>query len=333
VIRFLIRRVGAVALQVVLVTLIAYALFFVVSAATGATPEQRVAGKTATPEQVARVAEILGTDRPVYEQYLRFLSGVVQGDFGYSFAYRQPVSNLLFPAAGVTAALVGLAAVLWMVMAIPIGLAGALRVGSRLDRLLTTLTQVGISAPVFWVAPMLVYFLAFLPSQGVFFGVDAGVSVTLFPIQGYTEFAESPIEWLRHLLLPALALSIAFAAFYARYLRALVREQLGQEYVLVARAKGLSTGGIVRHHIGPVVTPALIILLGLDVGATLGGALFVEQTFGLPGLGFLAVSSIRNLDYPMTVGAITLAALVAVLANTVADLAQAALDPRVRRSA
>jgi hypothetical protein len=87
--------------------------------------------------------------------------------------------------------------------------------------------------------------------------------------------------------------------------RALVREQLDKEYVLVARAKGLSTAGVVRHHIGPIVAPALIVMLGLDIGATLGGALFVELTFGLPGLGFLAVSSIRNLDYPMTVGAIT----------------------------
>jgi peptide/nickel transport system permease protein len=332
VIRFIARRLGIVALQIVLVTVTAYGLFFVVSTATGATPEQRVAGRTATPEQVARVAEILGTDRPIYEQYIRFLGGVVQGDFGYSFAYRQPVSNLLFPAAGVTAALVGLAALLWMAMAIPLGLIGALRVGSRLDRFLTMLTQVGISAPVFWVAPMLVYFLAFQPSQGVFFGIQTGTAVTLFPIQGYTEFGESPIEWLRHLLLPALALAIGFAAFYARFVRALTREQLGQEYVLVARAKGLSTGKVVRHHVAPVVAPALVVLLGLDIGATLGGALFVEQTFGLPGIGFLAVSSIRNLDYPMTVGAITLAALMAVLANTVADLAQAALDPRVRAS-
>jgi peptide/nickel transport system permease protein len=180
---------------------------------------------------------------------------------------------------------------------------------------------------------MLVYFLAFQPSQGLVFGIDVGRPITLFPLQGYTEFAKSPFEWLRHLLLPALALSIGFAAFYARFVRALVREQLDKEYVLVARAKGLSTAGVVRRHIGPVVAPAMIILLGLDVGATLGGALFVEQTFGLPGIGFLAVSSIRNLDYPMTVGAITLAALMAVLANTVADLAQAAIDPRVRRSA
>lgn len=327
------RRLSVVAVQIVLVTFVAYALFFVVTAATGATPEQRVAGRTATPEQIARVAAILGTDRPVYEQYVRFLVGVAQGDFGYSFAYRQPVSNLLFPAAGVTAALVGLAAVLWMLLAIPIGLIGALRAGGRLDRMLTTLCQIGISAPVFWVAPMLVYFLAFQPSQGLVFGVDVGWQINLFPVQGYKEFGASPVEWLRHLFLPALALAIGFAAFYARFVRALVREQLDQEYVLVARAKGLSSGRIVRSHIGPVVAPAMITLLGLDVGAMLGGALFVEQTFGLPGLGFLAVSSIKNLDYPMTVGAITLAALMAVAASTVADLAQAALDPRVRRTA
>lgn len=327
------RRLGVVAVQIVLVTFVAYALFFVVTAATGATPEQRVAGRTATPEQIARVATILGTDRPVYEQYARFLVGVAQGDFGYSFAYRQPVSNLLFPAAGVTAALVGLAAILWMLIAIPIGLIGALRAGGRIDRVLTTLSQIGISAPVFWVAPMLVYFLAFQPSQGVLFGVNVGLQLGLFPVQGYTEFGASPLEWLRHLLLPALALAIGFAAFYARFVRALVREQLDQEYVLVARAKGLSSARIVRSHIGPVVAPAMITLLGLDVGAMLGGALFVEQTFGLPGLGFLAVSSIKNLDYPMTVGAITLAALMAVGASTVADLAQAALDPRVRRTA
>jgi peptide/nickel transport system permease protein len=330
-ISFVGRRLGAMVIQVVVVTIIAYALFFVVSSATGATPEQRIAGKAATPEQVALVAKILGTDRPIYVQYLVFLTGAIHGDFGYSFAYRRPVSDLLLPAAGVTASLVAVAAVLWMAIAIPIGIVGALRVGSRLDRLLTTLTQIGISAPVFWVGPMLVYFVAFLPSQGVVLGFNVGHPVTLFPLQGYTELSASPVEWLRHLLLPALALAIGFAALYGRFIRALIREQLDQDYVLVARSKGLSTSHVIRSHIGWVVLPAVIVLLGLDVGATLGGALFAEVTFGLPGLGFLAVSSIKTLDYPMTVGAITLAALMAVLANTVADIAQAALDPRVRR--
>ena len=318
-------------IQVIIVTLIAYVLFFVVSAVTGATPAERIAGKGATPEQVALVAKLLGTDRPIYEQYMSFLAGAIHGDFGYSFAYRRPVSDLLLPAAAVTSSLVGVAAVLWMGMAIPIGIAGALNVGSRVDRFLTTLTQIGISAPVFWVAPMLVYFFAFLPSQGKILGINVGTPVTFFPLQGYTEFTTSPVDWLRHLLLPGLALAIGFAALYARFIRALIREQLDQDYVLVARAKGMSTAGLVRAHIGPVVLPAVVVLLGLDIGATLGGALFVEVTFGLPGLGFLAVSSIKTLDYPMTVGAITLAALMAVLANTVADIAQAALDPRVRR--
>jgi peptide/nickel transport system permease protein len=158
-----------------------------------------------------------------------------------------------------------------------------------------------------------------------------GHPVTVFPLEGYAEFTTSPLEWLRHLLLPALALAIGFAALYARFIRALIREQLNQDYVLVAKSKGLSMGRIIRSHIGLVVLPSVVVLLGLDIGATLGGALFAEVTFGLPGLGFLAVNSIKTLDYPMTVGAITLAALMAVIANTVADIAQAALDPRVRR--
>ena len=107
-------------------------------------------------------------------------------------------------------------------------------------------------------------------------------------------------------------------------------EQLSEDYVLVARAKGSSTRHLLRSHVGPLVAPAIVTLLALDVGAALGGALFVEITFGLPGLGYLAFSSIQNLDYPLTVGVVTFAALMAVVANTLADIVQAALDPRVR---
>ena len=107
-------------------------------------------------------------------------------------------------------------------------------------------------------------------------------------------------------------------------------EQLSEEYVKTARAKGASEWRIIRHHIRPLVAPAIVTLLGLDVGVALGGALFVEQVFGLPGLGYVGLSSIQNLDYPLTVGTITFAALVAVAANAAADLAQAMLDPRVR---
>lgn len=327
--RFVARRLGISLVQVLFVTLVAYVLFYVISALTGADPAQRVAGRAATPDQVARVAHLLGTDRPWYEQYWHFLTGILHGDFGYSFVQRLPVARIIFPAAGVTAGLVIGAAVVWMLIAVPVGLIGALRPRSLADRVSAVLVQVAISAPVFWVAPMLAYLFAYLPSQGIFLGFHIP-PVSLLPILGYVAPTESVTGWFGSLVLPWLALALGFAAFYARFIRAFVLEQLGEDYVLVARAKGASTTRILRSHVAPIVAPAIVTLLALDVGATLGGALFVEVTFGLPGLGYIAFSSIQNLDYPLTVGVITFAALMAVLANTLADIAQAAFDPRVR---
>jgi peptide/nickel transport system permease protein len=327
--RFIFRRLLIAALQVLIVTLVAYALFYVISALTGADPAQRVAGRAATPDQVARVAHVLGTDRPLWEQYARFLAGVLRGDFGYSFQQRLPVSEILYPAAGVTVGLVLGAAVVWMLIALPVGLIGALRPRSVSDRLSAVAIQVAISAPVFWVAPMFAYLFAYQPSQGILLGLRIP-PISIFPIQGYVSPTDSVTGWVASMFLPWTALAVGFAAFYARFVRAFVLEQLGEDYVLVARAKGGSTAHILRSHIAPIVAPAIITLLALDVGASLGGALFVEVTFGLPGLGYLAYSSIQNLDYPLTVAVVTFAAFMAVLANTLADIGHAALDPRVR---
>ncbi len=327
--RFIARRLLIAALQVLIVTFVAYMLFYVISALTGADPAQRVAGRAATPDQVARVAHQLGTDLPWYEQYVRFLAGILRGDFGYSFQQRLPVAELLYPAAFVTAGLVLGAAVVWMLLAVPVGLIGALRPRSPADRLSAVVIQIAISAPVFWVAPMFAYLFAYQPSQGIFLGLRIP-PVSLFPIQGYTDPTTSLTGWATSMFLPWVALAVGYAAFYARFVRAFVLEQLSEDYVLVARAKGAGTPRILRSHIMPIVTPAIITLLALDVGAALGGALFVEVTFGLPGLGYLAYSSIQNLDYPLTVAVVTFAALMAVLANTLADIGHAALDPRVR---
>ncbi|MFN8631298.1 MAG: ABC transporter permease, partial [Chloroflexota bacterium] len=182
--RFTIRRLGIGVIQVLIVTFLAFFLFYVISSVTGADPAQRVAGKAATPEQVARVAHLIGTDRPWYEQYWTFLTNVVQGNFGYSFLQRLPVSQLIFPAAGVTMALVLGAAVLWLLIAIPVGLIGALRPKSAADRVSSVIVQILISAPVFWVAPMLAYLFAYQPSQGVFLWFHIP-HLTIFPILGY----------------------------------------------------------------------------------------------------------------------------------------------------
>ena len=272
----------------------------------------------------------MGTDRPWYSQYAHFLGHVARGDLGYSFQRRQPVSEIVFPAAGVTASLVLGAVVLWLAIAISVGLIGALRPRSVLDRVLTVGVQTSIAAPVFWVAPMLSFLLAYQPTEGRLVGIPLGRRVDWLPIQGYVGPLADPLQWARHLILPWFALAIGFAALYARFVRAFVLEQFAEDYVKTARAKGAGEWRIIRRHIGRLVAPAIVTLLGLDVGVALRGALFVEQVFGLPGLGYVGLSSIQNLDYPLTIGTITFAALVAVAANAVADLAQAALDPRVR---
>jgi peptide/nickel transport system permease protein len=330
VIRYATRRLTAASAQLLIITFVAFALFFLIADLTGASPARRVAGKGATPARVREVAHIMGVDRPWYAQYAHFVTELAHGNLGYSFVRRQPVSQIVFPAAGVTASLVAGAAVLWLLIAITVGVIGAMRPRSLIDRILTIAVQTSIAAPVFWVAPMLSFLVAYQPTQGKLLGIPLGRRIDWLPIEGYVGPLSNPLEWARHLILPWFALAIGFAALYARFVRAFVLEQLSEDYVKTARAKGASEWRILRIHVGRVVAPAIVTLLGLDVGVALGGALFVEQVFGLPGLGYVGLSSIQNLDYPLTVGTITFAALVAVAANTVADLAQALLDPRVR---
>ena len=328
--RYVVRRLAAACLQLLIITFVAYVLFFLIADLTGANPAQRVAGKGATPARVREIAHIMGTDRPWYGQYGHFVWRLAHGDLGYSFQRRQSVTSVVLPAAGVTASLILGAAVLWLLIAIVVGLVGALRPRSLIDRVLTVGVQTAIAAPVFWVAPMLAYLLAYQPTQGRLFGMSLGRRLDWLPIEGYVGPIANPFEWAHHMILPWLTLAIGFAALYARFVRAFVLEQFGEDYVRTARAKGASERRVLRHHIGPLVAPAVVTLLGLDVGVALGGALFVEQVYGLPGLGYIGLSSIQNLDYPLTVGTITFAALVAVAANALADLAQVALDPRVR---
>jgi peptide/nickel transport system permease protein len=329
--KFLARRLLVAVVQVLIVTMLAYFLFFVISDVTGASPAQRVAGHDASPAQIARVAKLLGTDKPIYTQYADFLDHLIHGNFGYSFLQRRPVTQIILPAAGVSMSLILVAVVMWVLLSVPIGVVGALRPRSFWDRVLTIYAQIAIATPVFWLAPLLSYVLAFEPNQGNFLGIPLGRSVNVFPIEGWVSLTANPWQWLHHLLLPGLALALGFTGFYARFVRALVLEQLDEDYVRTARAKGAGPWRVLRSHIGRVVAPSIITLLGLDLGAAIGGVLFVELVFGLPGLGFIAVNSIENLDYPVTVGVVTFTGLLTVGAMTLSDLAVAALDPRVRR--
>jgi peptide/nickel transport system permease protein len=330
--RVIVQRLLGALLQVLMVTLLAWLLFYVIARFTGASPAQRIAGKTATAAQIAQVARLLGLSKPYWQQYLLFLDHLVHGNFGFSYVQQRPVSAILWPATRATTSLVLGAAVLWLLIAAPVGAYGGLRPRSAGDIAGRTVAILGMSIPVFWLAPMIAYFLGYQPTQGELLGLKIlPVGTTLFPILGYTQLGANPLEWAYHLLLPWITLAIGFAAVYIRFIRTLTAEQLGEDYARTARAKGASTARILVRHVGRNVAPTITVLLGADIATALTGVFFVETVFAIPGLGYTGLSAIENLDYPVITGVVIVAALIAVLANTVVDLLHAVLDPRLRR--
>ena len=328
--RFVTRRLAAGLVQVVFVTFVAWFLFFVIAKVAGADPATRVAGKGASPATIKRVAHDIGTDQPYYVQYGRYLWHLLQGNLGYSYVQGRSVSSIVFPAAATTASLVCVAVAFWLLLSIPFGLISALRAQSPVDHLIRIVVVLGMSTPVFVLAPLASYLFAYQPAQGSFLGIDLPHPVTIFPVDGYVNLRDDPVQWLHHLILPGLVMAAEGAAMYVRYVRALTLEQLNQDYVRTAVAKGAGPVRVLRHHIGRNIAPLIVTLIGLDLGTALGGVLFVETVFALPGLGYVALRGILDLDYAVAAGVITFSAVVAVAINALIDVAQGALDPRTR---
>jgi len=325
------RLLGAV-VQVLIVTLFAWLLFYVIARFTGASPAQRIAGKNATPQQIALVAKSLGLNKPYWQQYVLFLNQLLHGNFGFSYVQMRPVSAILWPAIRATTSLVLGAVVVWMLVAAPVGGYGGLRPRSAGDIAGRAVAILGMSIPVFWLAPLVSYFFGYQPTQGELFDLHVlPVGTSIFPIDGYTDLGQNPADWAYHLILPWITLAIGFAAIYIRFIRTLTAEQLAEDYARTARAKGASTGRVLVVHVGRNVAPAVSVLLGADIATALTGVFFVETVFGIPGLGYTGLSAIENLDYPVITAVVIVAALIAVLANTVVDLSHAVLDPRLRR--
>jgi peptide/nickel transport system permease protein len=324
------RILGAL-VQILVVTLLAWLLFYVISRFTGASPAQRIAGKTATPQQIALVAKNLGLDQPYWKQYLIFLGNLLHGNLGFSYVQQRPVSQIVWPAMRATASLVLGAAVIWLAIAIPVGAYGGLRPRSFGDVAGRTIAILGMSIPVFWLAPVIAYLFGYQPTQGRLLGMPIlPVGTKLFPIGGYVDFGTNPAEWAYHLILPWITLAIGFAAVYIRFIRTLTSEQLGEDYTRTARAKGASTQRVLVRHVGRNVTPSVTVLLGADIATALTGVFFVETVFAIPGIGYTGLSAIENLDYPVITAVIIVCAVIAVIANTVVDIAHMGLDPRIR---
>ena len=257
-------------------------------------------------------------------QYGLFLWNIVRhGDLGRSYADREPVTARIGRAAPVTLSLVTGGLVVWLLIAVPLGLLAALRPRSLLDVAVTALVLVGISLHPLWL--------------GLTLGFVFGQHWHLLPAAGYCDlFSPStscggPAQWLDHLLLPWLTFGALNAALYVLMIRALVREELDKDYIVAARAKGAGTGRVLRAHVGANVLPPFVAMIGMTIGVALAGVVFVETAFGLPGLGGMLRQSIMRRDLPMTAGIVLFVTVVIVVVNFAADVVCSALDPRTRR--
>ena len=279
-------------------------------------PAVIIAGDYATAEDVARIRSKLGLDRPFLTQVEIWLSNVVHGDLGTSIFSGLPVTTLIKQRAEATVALTVLAMLISIGVGVPLGVLAAWRKGSWIDRLVMVLAVSGFSMPVFWLGFVLVYAFA--------------ISVPWLPVQGFQPLAGGVGPFLRHLILPAVTLSVVYMGLIARMTRASMLGVLGEDYIRTAFAKGLAPRRVLLRHALKNASLPVVTVIGLGFALLIGGAVVTESVFALPGLGRLTVDAIVRRDYPVVQGVILVVSGAYVLINLVVDLLYVVLDPRIR---
>ncbi len=318
--RYVIRRlIQAVPLLIAISVIV----FAIIEVAPGDPAQMYIdPEKGADPAYIEAVRHSLGLDQPVYVRYISWLVKTLQGDFGFSFRTRRPVALEIGDRLPNTLLLGGVALLMSMVIAVPIGIISALKRYTLIDYILSTLALVGISVPVFWVALVLLQIFAiqlnWLPGVGM-----RSVRVE------YEGFA-AILDVIRHMILPAIVLSLAQTASWSRYQRSALLEVLGQDYIRTARAKGVRERRVIGVHALRNALIPMVTLIGLSVPSIVTGAFITETIFGWPGMGRLGVESINGRDYPIIMAVTMLSALLIVFGNLLADIAYAWVDPRIR---
>ncbi|HVY77317.1 MAG TPA: ABC transporter permease [Solirubrobacterales bacterium] len=310
--RFVLRRLGGMVVVLFAVSVITFLIFNVIP---NSDPALRMAGKNPTPTLIENITEEWGFDDSLPQQYLTMMKKIFSGDV-ISYEGRENVDERIVEGIPATFSLCVGAAVIWMFFGILFGYLSAVRAGGLLDRVLTIVAVTGISIPVFWLAAILLNYLTY--------------QTEIFPSGGYVEFAENPLEWAEHLILPWVTLAIVYVGIYSRVLRSNMLDAMNEDYVRTARAKGLSERRVMTRHVLRNSLVPIVTLFGLDFGALLGGAIAVEAVFSLNGIGQYAYESLINTDLPPIMAIVLFGAFFVVLFNALVDIAYAWLDPRIR---
>jgi peptide/nickel transport system permease protein len=318
--RYIVRRFLGMFLLLILVSGVTFLIFNVFPATD---PAVLRAGRQPTPAVIERIRQDLGLDQPIYEQFATYIYNVfVHQDFGRSYVSNVDVLAQIRRNLPATISLAIGGVVVWLTFGLAVGIISAVRHRSLLDRTAIVLSLIAISAPVYWLGLVALYLFA--PDFGVFgLGFLGGSGQ-------YTPISENPWDWFTALILPWLVLATAFAAIYARFLRANLLDVMGEDYVRTARSKGLGERRVVfKHGLRSAITP-IVTIFGLDLGVLFGGAILTETVFNIPGIGRLAYDAIVRGDLPIVQGTVLFGAFFIIIMNLIVDILYAFLDPRVR---
>jgi peptide/nickel transport system permease protein len=295
--------------------IVAVCVFLLLHLAPG-DPAAIIAGENVTPENIAKIRAQLGLDQPVWKQFLVWLWQLLRGDLGSSMFWGDSVTSLIGQRAEPTISLALTTLCVAVFLAIALGVLAAAKAGSLVDRLVMGFAVLGFSVPVFVVGYVLIFVFA--------------INLKWLPVQGYTPIAEGVLPWLRNLVLPSVALGMAYVALIARITRTTMLDVLAEDYMRTARAKGVATRPMLFRHALKNAAVPIATIIGNGVALLIGGVVITETVFNIPGVGRLVVDAIARRDYPIIQGVIMVFSGMYVLVNLLVDLSYTFFDPRVR---
>ncbi|MEA2872074.1 MAG: peptide/nickel transport system permease protein [Hyphomicrobiales bacterium] len=309
---YILRRLAS---TVLVMGIVAVFVFLLLHLSPG-DPAAIIAGDNATAEQIAGIRKQLGLDDPLPVQFLRWVAAVVQGDLGISIFSNEPVAKLISQRIEPTLSLALTTLIVAVTLAVSFGVLAAWKVGTWIDRSLMVLSVIGFSVPVFVVGYMLIYVFS--------------INLRWLPVQGYSPIDQGFGPWIERLVLPSIALGLAYVALIARITRTSMLEVLAEDYIRTANAKGVATRSVLLKHALKNAGVPIVTVIGIGVALLIGGVVITETVFNIPGVGRLVVDAISKRDYPIIQGVILIFSGVYVLVNLLVDMSYTLLDPRIR---
>lgn len=309
---YMIRRFILLMTTILLVSMITFGVFQILPG----DPVRTMLGTEADATQIENLRSELGLNRPLYEQYTDWIKGLLTGELGHSIRFSMPVKDLLLDRLPVTMSLAVLTLTIVLMVSLPLGMFAARRQNKLSDVSLSTLTQIGMAVPSFWLGMMLILYV--------------GMQFSFFKISGYIPWSQSVAGALSTLILPALTIAIPEIAVNFRYVRTAILEQMQLDYVRTIRSKGMSERNVMYKHVLKNAMIPILTVFGLIMAEVVAGTIIVEQVFSLPGVGQLLITAISNRDFPLVQGIVMYITVAVVVINFIVDILYSVLDPRIR---